>query len=209
MDWPRRGVYFFFEEEEERSGSGHGPRVVGIGTHALPATSRASLWNRLSQHRGSARSGGGNHRGSIFRSIVGTALACRGDSPLPPTWRIPGSLGAAAEKLGMDRASVRGDEADLERGVSRYIGAMPLLWLAIDDEPGPESRRGFIERNTIALLSHAKAPTADPPSGQWLGTFSDGERVRASGLWNSNHVEDDYDASFLDTMERLMDTQQS
>ena len=109
----------------------------------------------------------------------------------------------------MDRASVRDGEADLERRVSLYIGAMPLLWLAIDDEPGPESRRGFIERNTIALLSHAKAPAADPPSGQWLGAFSDREGVRASGLWNKNHIEDDYDASFLDTMERLMDTQQS
>ena len=209
MEWPRRGVYFFFEAGEERSGSGHGPRAVRVGTHALTATSRTSLWNRLSQHRGSARSGGGNHRGSIFRSIVGAALTHRGDSPLPPTWRIGGDLGAAARKLGMDRASVRGGEADLERRVSRYIGTMPLLWLAIDDEPGPESRRSFIERNAIALLSHAKAPAADPTSGQWLGAFSDREGVRASGLWNNNHVEDDYDASFLDTMEGLMDTQQS
>ncbi len=206
MEWPRRGVYFFFEVGEERSGSGHGPRAVRVGTHALTATSRTSLWSRLSQHRGGAKSGGGNHRGSIFRSIVGAALARRGDSPLPPTWGIGGDLGAAARKLGMDRASVRDGEADLERGVSRYIGAMPLLWLTIDDEPG-QSRRGFIERNAIALLSHAKAPAADPPSGEWLGAFSDHEGVQASGLWNNNHVEEDYDASFLDTMQRLMDTQ--
>ena len=32
--WPRRGVYFFFEPGELRTGSGQGPRLVRIGTHA-------------------------------------------------------------------------------------------------------------------------------------------------------------------------------
>jgi len=35
-----------------------------------------TLWARLSQHRGSAKSGGGNHRCSIFRLLVGRALEC-------------------------------------------------------------------------------------------------------------------------------------
>ncbi len=206
MEWPRRGVYFFFEAGEERSGSGHGPRVVRIGTHALTATSRTSLWNRLSQHRGVARSGGGNHRGSIFRLIVGAALARRGDSSLPLTWGTDSDPGAAARRFGMDRASVRDGEAGLERRVSAYIGRMPFLWLNVDDGPGPDSRRGLIERNAIALLSHARTPAADAPSNRWLGALSDREQVRASGLWNNNHVEENYDASFLDTMERLIDT---
>ena len=208
MGWPPRGVYFFFEAGEKRSGSGRGLRVVRIGTHALKATSRTSLWNRLSQHRGSAGSGAGNHRGSIFRLIVGAALARRGDSPLPPSWGIGGDPGAAARRLGMDRASVRSGEADLERRVGAYIGRMPFLWLAVDDAPGPDSRRGLIERNAIALLSHARTPAADAPSGRWLGAFSDRERVRASGLWNNNHVEENYDASFLDTMERLIEVEE-
>ena len=206
MEWPRRGVYFFFEEGEERSGSGHGPRVVRVGSHALTENSRSSLWSRLSQHRGSARSGGGNHRGSIFRLIVGAALAGHGDAPPPSTWGIGSDLGAAARRLRMDRASVRDGEADLERRVSAYIGRMSFLCLNVDDRPGPDSRRGLIERNAIALLSHARTPAADAPSSRWLGAFSDRPRVRASGLWNNKHVEDDCDASFLDTMERLMDT---
>ena len=205
MDWPRRGVYFFFEEGEERSESGSGPRVVRVGAHALTATSRTSLWNRLSQHRGSAKSGAGNHRGSIFRLIVGIALARRGDCPLPSTWGIGGDSGTAARKLGMDRASVRDEEADLERRVSAYIGRMPFLWLNVDDGPGPDSQRDLIERNAIALLSHARTPAADTSSSRWLGAFSDRERVRTSGLWNNNHVEENYDASFLDAMERLVD----
>ena len=74
MNWPARGVYFFFEPGETRSDSGAGPRVVRVGTHALTTGSRTTLWDRLSQHRGTAKKGGGNHRGSIFRLLVGAAL---------------------------------------------------------------------------------------------------------------------------------------
>jgi hypothetical protein len=74
LSWPQRGVYFFMEDGEARSESGMGPRIVRVGTHALAPGSRTTLWQRLSTHRGSSRSGGGNHRGSIFRLIVGAAL---------------------------------------------------------------------------------------------------------------------------------------
>src|SRR5579859_6253932 len=74
MAWPRRGVYFFFEAGECRTDSGDGPRVVRVGTHALAAGAQAKLWTRLAQHRGIKGSGGGNHRGSIFRLLVGTAI---------------------------------------------------------------------------------------------------------------------------------------
>ena len=70
MDWPQRGVYFFFEPGESRSLSGTGNRVVRVGTHALKDGSCATLWQRLSHHRGNAKGDGGNHRGSIFRLLV-------------------------------------------------------------------------------------------------------------------------------------------
>src|SRR5205814_4997383 len=74
LPWPERGVYFFFEPGELRE-DGRARRVVRVGTHAVSAGSRTTLWNRLSQHRGTAAAlGGGNHRGSIFRLHVGTAL---------------------------------------------------------------------------------------------------------------------------------------
>src|SRR4051794_10024716 len=70
MAWPHRGVYFFMEDGEVRSDSGTGSRIVRVGTHALKENSGTTLWNRLSRHRGSTSTGGGNHRGSIFRLIV-------------------------------------------------------------------------------------------------------------------------------------------
>lgn len=70
LSWPQCGVYFFMEDGEARSQSGVGSRIVRVGTHALTPGSRTTLWQRLSNHRGPSRSGGGNHRGSIFRLII-------------------------------------------------------------------------------------------------------------------------------------------
>ena len=195
MTWPNRGVYFFFEPGETRASSSI-PRVVRVGTHAL-RPSRSTLWGRLSQHRGSVGGrmpGGGNHRGSIFRLHVGTGLLATGDWPasIRPTWGIGGSA----------TAEVRAAEYPLERAVSDYIGAMPLLWIAIDDAPGRTSDRGVIERGAIGLLSNAIQPAIDPPSAGWLGRHADRESVRRSGLWNVNHVNDQFDRRFLQVLER-------
>ena len=194
QDWPRRGIYFFMEPGEERTDTGSGPRIVRVGTHALKAGSSTSLWTRLAQHRGQARSGGGNHRGSIFRLIVGTALIAR-DGIACASWddRRPSAP-----------AAVRAGERALEQEVSRTIGAMPFLWLAVDDDPGPDSARGFIERGAIALLSNYGREPIDPPSPAWLGHHCSRERVRASGLWNNNHVDEQYDPAFLTRMEQLI-----
>ena len=219
MDWPLRGVYFFFEAGETRSASGHGDRVVRIGTHALTAHSGTTLWKRLSQHRGTASTGNGNHRGSIFRLLVGGALARRGDCPLPPSWGVESSRGAAARKLGTTPAALKDAEAELESRVSAYIGRMQLLWLNVSDAATPDfvpedlspsartsSVRGRVERNAIALLSHTREAAADTPSQLWLGAHSDRPRVRASGLWNNNHVEEHYDRTFLDELAMLAST---
>lgn len=204
MDWPQRGVYFFFEEGEHRSDSGVGMRVVRVGTHALTHSSRTTMWNRLSQHRGSTK-GGGNHRGSIFRLIVGSALKARRTTDVPASWGIGADPGAAATRLRLDRQRLVDDESNLEIAVSQRIGAMPFLWLRIDDDPGPSSLRGYIERNAIALLSNFQQPTLDPPSEGWLGAYSDRERVRRSGLWNSNHVDESYDPQFIETLRHVVD----
>jgi hypothetical protein len=161
MDWPNRGVYFFFEQGENRSDTGDQPRVVRVGTHALNRGSGAKLWTRLSQHRGQVKTGGGNHRGSIFRLIVGAALIDR-DRLNFPMWGI----GSSADR------TVTHAEVNLERQVSEFIGRMWFQWLAIDDEPGPNSQRGYVERNAIALLSNFNRPPLDPPSKTWLGRYS-------------------------------------
>lgn len=195
MEWPPRGVYFFMESGETRRESGHDARVVRVGTHALGLTSQTTLWNRLSQHRGQTNSGGGNHRGSIFRHLIGNALLSQaGEDHL--TWGV----GTSAAP------TVRADELTLERRVSAIIRAMPFLWLAIEDAPGPDSLRGYIERNVIALLSNRDKPPIDPPSSTWLGFHCDRPKVRQSGLWNQVYTDSVYDPEVLGCLERLLET---
>lgn len=194
LDWPSRGVYFFMEDTEYRTHTGAGPRIVRVGTHALKAGSETRLWTRLSQHRGQRLSGGGNHRGSIFRLIVGTALIAKHQYQFP-TWD---------DRAGSATAETRAGELALEREVSTTIGAMRFLWLPINDESGMDSERGLVERNAIALLSNYRKESIDPPSPGWLGHHCNRPRVRASGLWNANHVEEPYDPAFLDRLERLI-----
>lgn len=196
MNWPRRGVYFFYEIGETRSDSGTGLRVVRIGTHALKPEAKSTLWGRLRQHRGGG-SGGGNHRGSIFRLIVGTALVSQEPKLIVSTW----SVGSTA-----DRATREGEHA-LECCVSAIIRAMPFVSLGVNDEPGAESLRGYVERNSIALLSNYERTPLDPASAGWLGHHCSRDRVRGSGLWNWRHVNERYDPAFLDTLEALIETE--
>ena len=192
LGWPARGVYFFFEPGETRTDSGGGGRVVRVGTHAVSAGSKTTLWHRLSQHRGT-ESGGGNHRGSVFRQIVGMALgATDGDLALA-TW----GQGQSAPR------STREAEGEVEAAVSRRIGEMPFLWIGIDDEASKHSDRDYIEKNTIGLLSNAAAPEGmqiDPPSSDWLGNRCPRVEMRLSGLWNSKHVYRPYEPEFLDRL---------
>jgi len=192
--WPGRGVYFFFEDREFRE-DGSKLRVVRVGTHAVSANSRTTLWNRLHTHKGTS-SGCGNHRGSIFRKRVGEALLqVRGYSPgIGASWGI----GNSAPR------STRLAELPLERDVRTVIGSMPFLWLEVNDTPGPASDRAYLERNCIALLSNFGKEPIDGPCERWLGLHSPQETIRKSGLWNTNHVDDGYTPVFLDVLEKYV-----
>lgn len=204
-DWPLRGVYFFFDLDEPRTGSGMGPRLVRVGTHALKPGSKSTLRQRLRQHAGRSRTPGGNHRGSIFRLLVGEAAIARGDFVAPPrSWEVEGDLTAAAVKLNADRHVLKAEEQPVEEAVSAYLRRLPFLWLNVCDAPGPSSTRGNIERNTIALVSNCNKVVVDPASSKWLGNHSDRTKVRQSGLWNQNHIEEEYDPRYLDELEELI-----
>lgn len=190
MSWPERGVYFFFEPGEYRA-SGSTQRIVRVGTHALATKSRATLWKRLSQHRGTEKPPGGNHRGSIFRLLVGEAMLNAEGSGAIESWGRGSS--ATRELRELERAQ--------EELVSEYLSELTLLFLEVPDNPGPSSARGTIERNSIALLSNYTSPTADVPSPLWLGHHSGRDRVRRSGLWNNNHVDEHFDPLSLNILE--------
>ena len=88
-------------------------------THALKSGSRTSLWGRLAQHRGIVKHGGGNCSGSVFRKLLGAAIAARQPSLPIESW----GRGQTAPRAVRDR------EHALECLVSEVIGRMPFLGL--------------------------------------------------------------------------------
>lgn len=198
MKWPDRGVYFFFANDEWREG-GSSLRITRIGTHALTDGSSTTLWNRLIAHRGYNRGSfpnGGNQRGSVFRRIVGESIIKKKDLDDEfPHW----SEGSSASR------DIRENEYEMEKRVSSYIRDLPFLWLKVNDEPSPSSDRGYIERNSISLISNYRKDPIDPRDDDWLGYHSPKEKIKRSGLWNSDHVTERYDPNFLDVMEEYIE----
>lgn len=189
---PRRGVYFFFEAGEFRE-DGCTPRVVRVGTHAVSENAKTRLWSRLSQHRGrlgGPHAGGGNHRASVFRRHLGTALMgqCTDGTLSAQQW---------GSKLRPVDERLREAEHTVELAVSQYIRAMPFLWMEVDDPPSKQSHRKLIEANAIGLLSNRQRPLVDNASPEWLGHWASDPAIRESGLWNVDHVDDVYDPEFL------------
>lgn len=191
--WPARGVYLFLDDAEPAPDGG--ARVVRVGTHGLGAGSRSTLWGRLSQHQGNLRGGrpgGGNHRGSVFRLHVGAALlAADPDLPRLPSWGVGSSAPSETREI----------EYAHERRVSDYIRRLRVLWLEADDLPGRDSVRGLLERGAIGVLS-ASARQVHPASPAWLGHHAQREAIRASGLWNVDHVGEAPPPAFPEMFER-------
>jgi len=113
---------------------------------------------------------------------------------------VKGDISKAAEELRVERAALAAAEAPVEAAISVYLGRLPFLWLSIEDEPGPGSLRGLIERNLIALASGLHEPVVDPPLPSWLGLYSGRDKVRRS--WP---VDENYVPSFLDMLEAAIE----
>jgi hypothetical protein len=196
MRWPKRGVYFILEPNERIGISKFRPllqRVTRVGTHAVSRGSKATLWNRLSTHRGGAN-GAGNHRSSIFRLHIGAALIQKD----PTRWHVPTwGFGQVAPR------ETQQNELSLEHHVSSIIGDMRVLWLDVPDDPSPHSDRAYLERNAIGLLSrHALVNRAS--SSGWLGNSSKNVQIALSGLWNLNHLYVLPDREFLHVLSKYI-----
>ena len=139
---------------------------------------------------------GGNHRGSVFRKRVGEAVIEK--EGLHEEYTEWGDGSSAKREL-------RLEELEMERRVSEYLRELPFLWIDVNDEPGPGSDRSYIERNMIGLLSNYERDSVDPRGDRWLGKYSRSEKIRNSGLWNVNHVDERYDPSFLDMLEEAVE----
>lgn len=166
----RDGLYFFYEEGETSSHASGG-RIVRVGNHPRKA---GGLHQRLLNHY---RSGKGAKNGSVFRRYLGGAIIRR-ENP-----------GSSCLQPGPGRGHWETQDAHTcplcqpyESRVTELLRAgFSLRCVAIPEQ----SLRNELEKRLVATLS--ACPTCEA-SQDWLGRHCYSEKVRNSGLWNSNGV---------------------
>ncbi len=160
----RDGLYFFYEQDEASTHSAEG-RIVRIGNHPR---SDGRLVARLREHYA------GSKNGSVFRLLLGGALirledpasACLAPGPGQGHWE-------RHMKVACPRC------APFEQRVSTLlVDRFRVRCVRIENR----EERNRLESRLIATVA---ACTVCGPSATWLGRFASREKVRASGLWNS------------------------
>lgn len=190
-DWPSAGVYVYYDPQQNRILAPTHPKIVRIGTHGVSDGSISTLWQRLKAHKGDL-SGLGNHRTSIFRLHIGTALIASNRLQCP-------SWGSTARP---SAAELEG-EKEIERAVSEYIGRLHISVLPIIDDASKRSDRAYVEQNLIAIMSGRPCPV-ECCSESWLGYRCENPAVVRSSLWNVNHTNEAFDPSFCSILEQFV-----
>jgi len=163
----RDGLYFFYEDGERSEHAADG-RVVRVGNHPR---SVGRLVQRLRNHYS------GRKNGSVFRKFLGGALL-RSRDPNSPC--LAPSPGKGHWEHQDDKACERCQP--LEEEVSQLLrSSFRFRCVEVVDQ----AKRNELESILIATI--AACPVCGP-SATWLGQHAYSEKVRSSGLWNSDHV---------------------
>lgn len=160
---PKNGIYFFFEKGEV-FGDGL-ERIVRVGTHRADNRFRG----RIRQHYGSRNALTGNKNASVFRKHLGGALLRKED---PLDFRLVEWLRQGGQRY-----------PEVEVRVSEYLRAN-FTYCCFDVAGMVE--RLLLEKGIIAQL--AKHPLGRPSEG-WLGKHASDEKIRHSGLWNTQQLD--------------------
>ena len=160
---PRNGIYLFFEKGEEVDNGLE--RIVRVGTHKADDRFRG----RIRQHYGSRSTLSGNKNASVFRKHLGGALLRKVD---PFDVRLAEWIGQGGRRY-----------LEVEAMVSEYLRAN-FTYCCFDVAGMAE--RLLLEKGIIAQL--AKYPLGRPSDG-WLGQHACDDKIRRSGLWNTQQLD--------------------
>lgn len=212
LEWPDRGMYLFFSPNTDMA---YDPVSewdlvrIGIMGDSAGTNSSRTLWERLREHRGTLSgkyAGGGSARSSVFRRHVGRCLIERdGLDEKYPNWGVPHS----SLPDSISQAELRAQEHPLEQRVSKYIASLPFLVVDIPGDSGPDSSRAHLERNLIALVSHARRTNPDLMRGEWLGSHSPKAEIAKTGLWNIQHTSGLYTESVVEDLRPYIESTDS
>ena len=164
---PTNGLYFMFETGETAHA---GERIVRIGSH----TGIGNLAARLREHITL------NKDRSIFRKNIGRALLSKDHDPFLEVWNL--DLTKRMDRQRHRHLVDRAKQARIERAVSDYIRYH--VSFSVIPARSEDIALG-LERLCIATVSLCGSCRA---SSSWLGNFSPKPKIRASGLWQEQHL---------------------
>lgn len=164
----KNGVYILFEKNE----FGHnGDRIVRIGSH----TGNDNLVKRLEEHFLKE-----NKDRSIFRKNIGRAVLNKNSDSYLDIWDIDLTSKKARTEY---QPFIKRDYQELiEKQVSDYIRdnfTFSVIEVLDKDE------RISLEKRLIEIVSSCNECY---PSNNWLGKSSPIDKIRLSGLWQTQYV---------------------
>lgn len=165
---PKNGIYIIFEKGERFDGL---DRIVRVGTH----TGDNQLISRLKQHFYQE-----NKNRSIFRKNIGRCILAKENPSYLPIWELD-----ITPKIDREKKLSQIDkiyEKQLETRISQYIRNNFSFCVF---EVAEKSERLFWESRLVSILAQSTALT---PSIDWLGNYSTKDKIRESGLWQVNEL---------------------
>lgn len=165
---PKNGIYALFENGEK----GHDTdRIVRIGTH----TGQDKLRSRIEEHYIKE-----NHNRSIFRKNIGRAFLNKENDPFLEQWEIDLTTRDARERFShlVDREKLQ----KVENQVTEYMRSH--FSFVVFEVPNKDDRLLFESR---LISTVCRCPTCKP-SVNWLGLYSPKQKIRESGLWLVNEL---------------------
>lgn len=165
---PKNGIYILFERGEKFN---EYDRIVRIGTH----TGNKQLYSRLNQHFIQE-----NKNRSIFRKNIGRCILNKEGSSYQSLWELDITSRAERERnLGLLDLEF---ENQIEKRISNYIQTNLTFCVFLVDS---KEERLYWERKIASTLAQS---IEIKPSEQWLGNYSPKEKIRSSGLWQVNEL---------------------
>ena len=168
---PQNGIYIIFENGEKYKRL---DRIVRVGTH----TGNNQLRSRLKQHFVKE-----NKNRSVFRKNIGRCFLNKENSTYINLWELDRTSRVDKEKnLKLLDLNF---EKQIEKRISNYVQTnLSFCTFQIDTE----EERLFWETKIASTLAKA---TDTKPSENWLGNQSTKDKIKASGLWQVNGLNND------------------
>ncbi|MFZ3058975.1 MAG: hypothetical protein WA102_04470 [Candidatus Methanoperedens sp.] len=165
---PLNGIYILFERGESAHGTN---RIVRIGTH----TGNNQLRSRLKQHFVNE-----NKDRSIFRKNIGRCILNKDKNSFLEKWEL--DLTSKKAKENYTNFIDFNKQKEIENKVTKELqDNFSFVAFQVDNK---EKRLELESKiiSTVSLCNECK------PSNNWLGLFSPKEKIRKSGLWLVNEL---------------------